>query len=155
MDLTNSHQFIDGQFVSSEVHRVVQAIKDYEPAIDVQWLPVGAREPGQPAFKVTYAPVGEEPFILFYVKDESEFDMRVLQRIIANDQRRTGKVEYTEYEAWEMAQQAIAKQKAHEEMEAQADVIAHVLQSRKNTYKVNDDLIIKDGIPFNVAKRRG
>lgn len=151
--LENSHVLIDGQFVSANVERVVLAIKEYDPDLHVEWLPPAARQDGQAAFKVFYQPVGTEPYVLFYVKDESEFDNRVLQRIIANDQRRNP-VDRGEYEAWEEAQRLIEHQKYLDEIEQANDIAAHVFRSHLNTYKVSDRLIIKEGIPFNAAPKK-
>lgn len=147
-NLDAHHVVIDGQFVNADVERVVLAIKDYEPEIEVQWLPVGARDENQPAFKIVHNDPRNGPFTLMYVKDESEFDMRVLKRIIANDQR-NGKVTLSEFEAWEEANKLIEKQKYLDQLEEANDIAAHVLRSPLNNYKVNEDLVIKDGIPFN------
>ena len=145
--LGNSHVVIDGQFVSQRVSRIVEAIKDYEPNIDVQWVPPTARAEGQPAFKIVYtSPLAIET--LFHVQTEDEFDERVLLRIIANDQRR-GPVKLTELELFDQAQRLLAQQDWLDKMEEANDVAYHVLKTHLNTYKVSDELTIKDGIPFN------
>lgn len=146
---------IDGQFVNAQVERVVLAIKDYEPELDVEWLPPGKRrdENGDPlpAFKIFHRPVGQPPLLLFTVKDESEFDLRVLWRIIRNDQRTQGKETYDDIRAMEEAQRLVAKQEQLDKMEEAADIVAHVLKSHLNKYVVSPDLVIKEGIPFNAA----
>ena len=147
------YEFREGHLVSQEVARVVEAIKEYEPEIDVEWLPQSARTDGQAAFRIVHRPVGQPEFVLFHVKDESQFDMRVLQRIIANDQR-NGKHTLSDFEAWEEAQRLVEHQKFLDEMEQRADIAKHLLNTHLNTYKVDDNLIVKEGIPFNVAKRK-
>ena len=143
---------IDGQFVSQRISQVVQAIKEYDPDIEVQWIPVSEREPGQAAFRLMYFPKdGTPPYIMFHVKTEDEFDARVLKKIMVNDQARSGKLTIDEFEAAERAQAAVAKQAYLDALEEQHDIAYHVLKSHKNTYKINDNLIIKDGIPFNAA----
>lgn len=149
--LANAHVMQGGHLVSAEISRVIEAIRQYEPELDVEWVPPAARREGQAAFAIVHRPRGGEEYILFFVKDESEFDERVLRRIIYNDQR-SGKQVYSEFAAAERARELVQKQKHADELEQAADVAAHILRSRKNTYKVDDDLIIKDGIPFNVAK---
>ena len=152
MNLGNAHVIQDGVFVNADVQKVVMAIKDYEPLIDVEWLPVGARtnENGDslPAFKVIYRDPNGPDFTLFHVKDESEFDIRVLHRIIVNDQRH-GSVTLTEYEAFEEAQKLIKEQEFRDWLEEQQDKVEHILKSHLNTYVVDKNLTIKDGIPFN------
>lgn len=143
---------IDGQFVSQRVSQVVQAIKEYDPDIEVQWIPVSVREEGQAAFRLMYFPKdGTPPYVMFHVKTEEEFDARVLKKIMVNDQARQGKLTYDEIEMAEKAAQAVARQAYLDELEEMNDLAYHVLKSNKNTYKVNDKLVFKDGIPFNAA----
>lgn len=149
--LANAHVMQGGHLVSGEISRIIEAIRQYEPELDVEWVPPAARREGQAAFAIVHRPRGGEDYVLFYVKDEADFDERVLRRIIYNDQR-SGKQVYNEFAAAERARELVQQQKHADELEAAADVAAHILKSHKNTYKVSDDLIIKDGIPFNIAK---
>lgn len=152
MDFHNSHVMIDGQFVSAKVERIVLAIKDYEPTLQVKWVPPSEREEGQSAFAIIHDAPGNAPYVMFYVKSEDEFDERVLQRIIYNDQRTTTHT-YSELEAWERAQALVQKQEHLDQMEEAQDIAYHVFKSPLNTYKVNNDLVVKEGIPFNAARR--
>ena len=141
-----------GQLISDRVQRIVMAIQEYEPEIEVQWIPDRqAIAEGVPQFKIVHHQPDGHDFILFHVKNEDEFDERVLLRIIENDQR-NGKVTYDEYSAWEKTKQLIEKQVYLDALEEAEDIAAHILATHKNTYKVNDNLIIKEGIPFNAAK---
>lgn len=153
MDLGNSHIMVDGQFVSAKVERVVLAIKDYEPRLEVRWVPPGARKEGQAAFQVVYKEDGLPEYTLFYVQKDEDFDERVLQRIIVNDQR-NGAVKWDEFAAWEKSNELVAQQEYLDKMEEANDIAAHILRTNLNTYRVSDDLVIKDGIPFNAAPRR-
>jgi hypothetical protein len=150
-DLHKGHVVVDGQFVNADVHRVVQAITDYEPELEVKWIPPGQRGENEPAFSIWHNAPGNKPYILFYVQDESEFDMRQLQRIIYNDQRATGAQSYSELEALETAQKLVQEQEWLDKMEEASDIAAHILKTPLNTYKVNDNLVIKSDIPFNAA----
>jgi hypothetical protein len=157
LGVTDAHIVVGDYFVSEKVSRIVEAIRDYEPLIEVQWLPPTARQVGNerplPAFKLVYHDPNTPPFILFHVNDEKDFDERVLRRIIANDQR-NGKASLSEYEAWEEARRLVQKQVELDKIEAVADIAAHVLKSPLNTYRVNKDMVIKDGVPYNAAKRK-
>lgn len=154
INLNNSHVLQDGFFVNQKVQNVVMAIQEYEPEIEVQWIPGAARfnEHGDPlpAFKIVHNDPVNGPFTLFHVKDESEFDERVLMRIIQNDQRHS-KQTLSDLEAYDQAQMRVKHQEYLDLLEQDNDVAWHILRSHKNTYKVSDDLIIKDGIPHNVA----
>lgn len=151
-DVHNGHIMVDGRLVSAKHERLVLAIKDYEPELDVMWIPPEKRSEGEAAFAIIHSAPGNKPYILFYVLTDEEFDERVLQRIIYNDQRRSGEQQYTELEAWEIAQKAVQKQEWLDRMEEANDIAAHILRTPLNTYKVNDNLVIKEGIPFNAAK---
>ena len=135
----NTHIVVDGQFVNARVSRVVEAINDYyKGEVRVTYLPEGARSEGQAAFAVEHHPDGQRPYVIFYVKDEADFDER-------------GKVQLSELEAWDRAQAAVRRQEFLDAMEEAGDIAYHVLKSPKNTYKVNKDLIIHDDLPFNAA----
>ena len=141
-----------GHFVSDRISRVVEAIKEYEPRLEVKWIPEGQRRNGQAAFAVIYHDSEHGEYTLFYVNSEEEFDERVLQRIIVNDQR-NGKTSLSDYDAWEKTNQLIAEQKRLDALEEANDIAFHVFNSHKSRYKVNDDLVIDDSIPFNIANR--
>lgn len=148
----NGYTITGGQLVSERVQRIVMAIQEYEPEIEVQWIPDRqADAEGTPQFKIVHHQPDGHDFILFHVKNEEEFDERVLLRIIQNDQRNT-QVTLSEFEAWEQAQKLIEKQVYLDMMEEAADITAHALATHKNTYKVNNDLTIKEGIPFNANR---
>lgn len=149
--LGNSHVVIDGQFVSSRVSQVVEAINEYYGGeVQVKWVPPGARSEGQAAFAIEHHAPGQHPYVIFYVKTEEEFDIRVLHKLIFNDQR-NGKTTLSELEAYDRAQAALRRQEFLDAMEEAGDIAYHILKSPKNTYKVNDDLVIREGIPFNTA----
>lgn len=148
--LENAYTMEGGYLVSAEISRIINAIREYDRGLDVKWVPPAARRPGQAAFAVVYNEPGVDEYTLFFVMTEEEFDERVLRRIIFNDQR-NGKHTWDEFTAAEKARELIAQEKKADEMEQAADIMYHVLRSPKNTYKVNEKFIIKDGIPFNAA----
>lgn len=152
-DLHNAHKFVDGRLISVKIQRVVDAIRDYEPELDVKWIPPEARTNRQldPAFCVVHNPVGRPSYIMFYVREE-DFDERVLYRIIYNDQR-NGKQNYDEFSAWEETQKRLQHQEYLDKLEEAQDIMEHALKTKLNTYRINPDLVIQDGIPFNVARK--
>jgi hypothetical protein len=137
------HIFVDGQLVSEKISRVVQSIKEYEPELDVQWIPPGDRSEGEAAFAIIHRPVGNAEYVMFYVQDEKDFDERVLYRIIVNDQR-NGKKSLSELEAWEASQKLIAEQEYRDKLEEAHDMARFVLRSPKHKIKINKDLVIND-----------
>jgi hypothetical protein len=138
----------DGKWVNQRVAQVVQAIHEYSPDLVVEYLPEGARTQDQAAFRIMHYPPGGQPYPIFHVKSEAEFDTRVLMRIIAGDQRNK-EVTYSMVEAAEKAAQLVAKQKWEDERDEAIDKMYHALHSPLNTYKLDKDTTIKAGIPFN------
>jgi hypothetical protein len=149
----NGYSIAQGQLVSDRVQRIVMAIHEYfDGEVQVRWIPDRqARDTNTPQFKIVHVQPGKPEFILFHVVNEEEFDERVLLKLIQNDQR-NGQVTLSEYEAWEKTQKAIEQQVYLDMMEEAEDMAAHILATHKNTYKVNDDLTIKEGIPFNASR---
>lgn len=147
----NPTEFIDGQFVSQKHRQIVDAIRQYDPHIEVQWIPPAARAPHQAAFRLVHNESGKEPYIMFHVRKDEDFTTEILMRIIASDQRVNG-VSISEFEAAEQAAKLVAEQRAFDAMEEAQDIALHVFKSPLNDYKVSKDLRIKDGIPFNANR---
>lgn len=145
--------YLDGQFVSERISQVVQAIREYSPELDVEWCPPNLRQLGQAAFKIIHRPDGGAPYVIFHVNTEEEFDARVLKRIIAGDQR-NGQTTYSDLEAAEEAAKRVAHQRWVDELEEAHEIAQAVMKSNKSTYKVSDDLIIKDYLPGNHAIKK-
>jgi hypothetical protein len=143
---------VDGQFTSAKVQRVVAAIKDYEPRLDVQWVPPTERKDNEAAFRIVYNQEGQPPYILFFVHKDEDFDERVLLRIIANDQRTAnGKPKFSELVAWEETQKLLAKQAYLDQMEEAEDMAKVFLRSKLHTFNFGNGVVLKDGIPGNAA----
>lgn len=138
-----SYKMHNGHFVNARVQKICRAIQDYEPELDVLFIPEQHRRPGQAAYKIIHRPVGALPYILFTVRRDEDFDERILQRIIVNDQRH-GKVTMSDLEAHDAAEKLIKRQEWLDRMDEANDIAKHVLKSRLNTYKVDDKVTIRD-----------
>src|SRR6478735_7051539 len=144
----------DGQLVSERVQRIIMAIYDYSPELEVIWIPDRqAKEQNVPQFKIVHRQPDGHDFVLFHVEDEEKFDETILQRIIVNDQR-NGTTDINEYEAWERTQKLVGKQVWLDKLEEAADISKHIINSPLHDYKVDKDLRIVEGIPFNANKIR-
>lgn len=138
-----SYKMHNGHFVNSRVQKVCNAIQDYEPELDVMFIPPHMRREGQAAYRIIHRPVGAPPYILFTVRRDEDFDERILQRIIMNDQRH-GKQTMSELEAYDAAQKLVQNREWMDKMGEANDIAKHVLKSHLNTYKVDDKTIIRD-----------
>ncbi len=149
-DLINGHKFIDGRLVSAKIQRLVDAIREYSHELDVKWIPPEARSEGQAAFKVIHNPPGQPSYTVRHIQTEEEFDERILQGIIAGDQR-NGKASVSDFEAWSEAQNLLKQQEFLDDLEAKHDLAASMLRSNKDTYRVDKNTVFKEGQPGNHA----
>jgi hypothetical protein len=141
--LTDKHEFVDGQLVSQKAQRVVQALKDYEPELEVRWIPPGARKEGDAAYAIIHDAPGNGAYVLFYVQNDEDFDERVVQRVIFNDQR-NGKASLSELESWEAAQKLVEKQAHLDAMEEAMDIAKFVAKTHLNKIRIDKNTTIYD-----------
>lgn len=126
----------DGSFISAKVSRMVELIRDYDHNVDVRWIRPNERAHDDPAFAL----VGRQPdgreYVIFYVKDESEFDERVLSRLIQMDASKNGNM-LSEMDAHNAAVRAAQQKLYKEQLEDSKDLAYHILKSKKHKYKHN------------------
>jgi len=125
----------DGHFISAKVSRIVELIRDFDPRLDVKWVPPEHRAPGDAAFAIVerIADGREQP--VFYVQTEEEMDERVLARIYESDVAHNdvmGKME-----ANNRAIKAAEDAKFRDMQEESHDLMRSVLKSGKHNYQHN------------------
>lgn len=147
----DAHVIIEGQLVSQKISQVVQAIKEYEPNLDVMWVPDRGREEGVAAFKIYFNDeAAGERYLVMNVMKEEDMDYRVLARLIAGDQR-NGKITWDDFQAHEQALKRVKHQEYLDKLEEAQDLALSLIKTPLNTYRVNKDLVVKEGIPHNAA----
>lgn len=134
---------VDGHLVSADIARVVEAIRAYDPTLDVQWIPPAAREPGDAAFRVICTNPNGTQYIVFVVQTEEEFDSRILKRIYQSDQKH-GVAKLSDIQATEAAAKELRGRKFRDAMEEANDLAYHIMKSPLHTYKISKELTIKD-----------
>lgn len=124
----------DGTWINSKVARTVEAIQDYDPMLEVKWLPRDKRINGADVFQIIDKRINR---VAFTVKSEAEMDERVLARIFKADvtKARNGPLTILEEIDMENTAKKIldAKRRYDEEMERQ-DVATTILKSPLNAY---------------------
>jgi len=123
----------DGSWVSPRVARVAEIIADYDPRLEVRWLPRDKRLAGDAAFQIVEHTRDGHEVVAFTVASEAEFDERVLERIFLADNARAdvqGRLE-----AHNAAVRAMELKKALEADEEARDIAATVFASPLNTYR--------------------
>lgn len=132
VDVATPHS--DGRWISERVSRIVEAINDYDPSIDVQWVPPDQRELGDPTFRLMETRPNGQRFIMFYVQDENAFDESVLARIFQSDATKN-KLTLSSIDANNDAIRAVKLKKQMEELEEAGDFLATALKSPLHTFR--------------------
>jgi hypothetical protein len=122
----------EGYFVSQEHQRIAEIINDYEPTLNLVWIPPDKREPGDSPFAVMHSPLGQPPYIVFHA---DECDERIIQRVFAADSKHHDIL--TELEINNRAAEAIKLKREMDEAEEKKDVVKSIVKSPKQKYKHN------------------
>lgn len=126
----------DGRWISDSVSRVVELIQEYDPNLEVQWIPPEHRQEGDPAFRIMEKTKNGRMVIAFYVQDEKEFTPDILARIYRADAAKKGNI-LSEVDAKNKAYREAREKKHREEREEMIDFAYHMLRSPKTRYRHN------------------
>lgn len=125
----------DGHFISAEVSRIVELVREYDSRLDVKWIPPELRRPGDAAFSVIERASDGKEYVVFHVDKEEEFNASVLTRLYLAD------VEQNDVQGRiEAGNKAIRNAQARKERdlkEEQRDLLASTLASPLHTYRHN------------------
>lgn len=121
-----------GYFVSEKHARIAEIIHDYDPTLELAWVPPDKREPGDKPFAVVHRPLGVAPYIVCYADD---CDERLLARVFSMDSLKHDV--FSEIEAQNAAAKALQMKKSMEEMEEAHELSASILRSGLHTYRHN------------------
>lgn len=125
----------DGHFINAKVSRIVEIIRDiWGGRVDIKWVPPEFRSVDEPAFAIVEnLPDGRTP-VIFHVKDESEFDERVIARIEEADRNITDP--FAAMEAHNRALRAYEAKVAQEQMDEAREIVRDVIRSPLSKYSV-------------------
>ena len=126
----------DGHWINTKVHQIVELIKDYDPNIEVQWIPPSERDANDPHFRLVDFSSNRLPYVMFYVQNSDEFDERVLARVIRSDAAKKG-ISLSEIDAKNDAVKLAKAKREADEAEERADLVTHILKSPKARYRHN------------------
>lgn len=143
--LTHSGDFyfpVDGHFVSQKQVRINEILQEYDPNLQLQWIPPGERNHEDKAFRVVHFNPGRTPYL---VCTADEADERLLARVFEADQVNSpNKLSYIENynRALELARAKEAMERRQEDHE----LAAAILRNRKSHF-------MHGGIDFERAGR--
>lgn len=144
----------DGRFHSARMERLSELIEDYDPYLELRWIPPDVRtEKDGPPFCIVHNPPSAtniKPYIVMYF-DETTPDYEVLGRIYAGDNWHGNVLEKMEYR--NKAQEDLNKAQRRESNLEGADLFHFLYTNRSKFYakiRANDGTIVK----LNEHRRR-
>lgn len=131
VDLPTVHE--DGSFISARVSRIVELIREYDPNLEIKWIPEKMRRPDEPAFMITERLRDGREVVAFYVQSEEDFNESVLARIYAGDNARNDV--QARVDAQNAAVNRVREARAREEREQYYDLMGSMIRTKKHTYR--------------------
>lgn len=122
---------IDGHFVSQKQVRIHQILQDYDPTLELQWIPPNERSEKDAAFRVICRPMAKPPYLIC-VADEA--DERLLAKVFEADQKNSSnKLSYIDN--YNNARQLLIEKEAMEKRQEDHELAASILRSNKSSYR--------------------
>lgn len=134
---------VDGHFVSQNQVRINEILQDYDPNLQLQWIPPDRRSHEDKAFRVVCFPLGRAPYL---VCTADEADERLLARVFEADQVNSpNKLSYIEN--YNKALELSRAKQAQELRVEDHELAAAILRNRKSSFK-------HGGIDYERQRRR-
>lgn len=137
MDLTDDgHIYFptnDGHWVSEKQRRINEIIQDYDPKLQLQWIPPGRRNSEDHPFRVVCFPKNGHPYL---VCTALEADERLLATIFQSDQKRHGKGLLQWLDNYNAAKKIYNAKINHERRQEQHEIAQAIIRNTKSSYKL-------------------
>lgn len=124
-----------GHFLSKEHQRIAQVIHDYDPTLELAWIPPENRtlQDTHP-FAIIHHPVGQPSYVVMRLK-ENEVDHRVIGRLWRNDVQNGNVLDAIEKD--EAARNAVEYLRREEEMEEAREMAAWMVKAPAGSWMRN------------------
>lgn len=131
----------DGSWVSEKQHRINEILKDYDPQLELQWIPPGRRNEKDEPFRVICRPPNGHPYL---VCTAMEADERLLATVFSADQKRNGRKDLTWLDNYNAAQGIYNAKINHEDLQEAHEIAKAVIRNDKSYYRIrtNDGELI-------------
>ena len=122
---------VDGHFVSQNQVRINEILNDYDPTLQLQWIPPDDRAANDAAFRVVCFPPGKPPYLVC-VADEA--DERLLARVFEADQQSSpNKLNYIDN--YNNALELTRAKEMEEQRREDHEMAASIIRSPKSSYR--------------------
>lgn len=122
---------VDGHFVSQNQVRIHEILHDYDPNLQLQWIPPDKRSSEEAAFRVVCFPPGRPAYL---VCTAEQADERLLARVFEADQvNNPDKLSYIDN--YNNALEMVRAKEAEEARQWDHELAAAILRNRKSSFK--------------------
>lgn len=122
----------DGGFISEKHARISEIINDYDPNLELAWVPPDKRQPGDKPFAVICRPPMQPAYVVFYSDD---CDERLLGRLFSMDSNNGNVLDAIESN--NAALELIKFKKDMDEREEKLELSKAILRSPLSKYTAN------------------
>lgn len=128
----------DGHFISERQRRVNEILQDYDPTLELQWIPPGQRNEKDEPFRVIQVPPGKPPYL---VCTAQEADERLLATVFQADARNHSGSLLNFLDAYNSAREIYHAKIDEEKRQEAHELAAAVIRNPKSSY-------IHNGVDF-------
>ncbi|GHF92116.1 hypothetical protein [Streptomyces griseosporeus] len=139
MDLTDDgHIYFptnDGNWISEKQRRINEILQDYDPNLQLQWIPPGRRNEKDEPFRVVHFPPNGRPYL---VCTAMEADERLLASVFASDQKKHGEGLLNWLDNYNRAKEIYNAKINQERLQEAHEMAQAVIRNEKSSYKIYD-----------------
>lgn len=137
MDLTaDGHIYFpsnDGQWISEKQARINEILQDYDPRLQLQWIPPGRRNEKDEPFRVVCFPENGRPYL---VCTAMEADERLLATVFQADQKNHKGGMLVWLDNYNRAKEIYNAKINHERRQEMHEMAKSVIRNTKSSYKL-------------------
>lgn len=140
-------------FISSKLERLAEILKDYDPDLELRWVPRNNRTAADKLpYVIIHSPIGRQPYPVCYFDDKANPE-DILARIFAGDNKQGSVLKNVE--AQEAARKAFQLKAAMDAAEEAKDMTAFLLDPARSKNYVNwKDRVTGEKVKLNEFRRR-
>lgn len=148
MQLTDSGDIYfpdeNGNFVSQNQKRIAEILNDYNPELQLQWIPPGRRNEKDEPFRIVHFPPNRSPYLICTAM---EADERLLATVFQADARNRNGSALSYIDAYNSALKIANAKKMEEKREEAHELAQSVIKNTKSSF-------MHGGVDFERLGRR-
>lgn len=124
-----------GQWISAKQQRINEILQDYDPKLQLQWIPPGRRNEKDEPFRVVCFPVNGRPYLICTAM---EADERLLATVFQADQKNRSGGLMSWLDNYNSAKSIYNAKVNHERRQEQHEMAQAVIRNNKSSYKIRN-----------------